>query len=260
MKEKYKSLVYREWKVSKKFYAPRVALLGLFLILMGPILVFIGNSEVSATDPPGTQTMSCLFLFYLLIACIAAMAGEDNGVHKADMDTGWLRFSWALPLTAFETVMGKYIFKVIVIAIGTIFMFVSVGAFTALTDFTLMAEVVYAFFWCLDVVLLFNVFRDLFMLRAVDKKTLKKLSTIFGIVGVALLFLPDILLLGKGATAGESFDSQMEQAFETMDYNRLIDLITIPDFWGWIGILLLFVILVAGFVVTWKSCERRNAS
>lgn len=259
MKEKYKSLVYREWKVSKKFYAPRVALLGLFLILMGPILVFIGNSEVSATDPPGTQTMSCLFLFYLLIACIAAMAGEDNGVHKADVDTGWLRFSWALPLTAFEVTMGKYIFKVVMILIGTIVMFVSVGTLTALTDFTLMAEVVYAFFWCLNVVLLFNLFSNLFMLRAVDKKTLKKMSTISGIMGVALLFLPDIWFLLSGKSSENTVESNMEQAFESVDYNRLLDLLTIPDFWGWIGILLLFVILAAGFVVTWKGYERRNA-
>ena len=41
MKEKYKALVYREWKVSKKFYAPRVALLGLFLILLGSVVVML---------------------------------------------------------------------------------------------------------------------------------------------------------------------------------------------------------------------------
>lgn len=257
MKEKYKSLVYREWKVSKKFYAPRVTLLGLFFILLGYVAILIVKEPTNDSE---AATLGVLFLSYLFVACIAAMVGDDNGVHKADMDTGWLRFSWALPLTAFETVMGKYIFKVIVIAIGTIFMFVSVGAFTALTDFTLMAEVVYAFFWCLDVVLLFNVFRDLFMLRAVDIKTMKKMSTIFGVVGVALLFLPDILLLGNWATAGESFYSQVEQAFATMNNAKLIDLITIPDFWGFVGILLLFVILPVGFVVTRKSYERRNAS
>lgn len=257
MMEKYKSLVYREWKVSKKFYVPRVTLLGLFFILLGYVAILIAKEPTNDSE---AATLGVLCLSYLFVACIAAMVGDDNGVHKADVDTGWLRFSWALPLTAFEVAMGKYIFKAVMILIGTIFMFVSVWAFTALTDFTLMAEVVYAFFWVLDVVLLFNVFRDLFMLRAVDKKTLKKLSTIFGIVGVALLFLPDILLLGNWATAGESFYSQVEQAFATMNNAKLIDLITIPDFWGWIGILLLFVILAAGFVVTWKSCERRNAS
>lgn len=257
MIEKYKSLVYREWKVSKKYYAPRTVLLGLFLILLGYVVILIAKDPT--TDPPEATTMGILCLSYLFIACIAAMAGDDNGVHKADVDTGWLRFSWALPLTAFETAMGKYIFRVIVIAIGTTFMFVSVGTFTALMDFTLMAEVVYAFFWCLDVVLLFNLFSNLFMLRAVDKKTLKKLSTIFSIVGVALLFLPDIWLLLSGKVSVNTFESDMDQAFESADYNRLIDLMTIPDFWGWVGILLLFVILAAGFVVTWKSYERRNA-
>jgi hypothetical protein len=123
-----------------------------------------------------------------------------------------------------------------------------------------MAEVVYAFFLCLDVVLLFNLFSNLFMLRAVDKKTLKKMSTISGIMGVALLFLPDIWFLLSGKSSENTVESNMEQAFESVDYNRLLDLLTIPDFWGWIGILLLFVILAAGFVVTWKSYERRNAS
>ncbi len=258
MREKYKALVYREWKVSKKFYAPRVALLGLFLILLGYVVMLIAKDPV--TDPPEATTMGILFLSYLFIACIAAMAGEDNGVHKADVDTGWLRFSWALPLTAFEVTMGKYIFKVVMILIGTIVMFVSIGTLTVLADFTLMAEVVYAFFWCLDVVLLFNFFHNLFVLRAVDKKTLKKMSTISGIVGVVLLFLPDIWFLLSGKSSENTFESNMEQAFETMDYNRLIDLITIPDFWGWIGILLLFVILPVSFVVTRKGYERRNAS
>lgn len=258
MKEKYKSLVYREWKVSKKYYAPRVALLGLFLILLGYVLVLI--SKDPATDPPEAATMGFLFLFYLFTACVAAMAGDDNGVHKADVYTGWLRFSWALPLTAFETAMGKYIFRALVILVGTIFMFVSVGALTVLIDFTLMTEVVYVFFWCLDVVLLFNLFSNLFMLRAVDKKTLKKLRTISSIVFVALLFLPDLLyLFGKEKTTGNSFYSKIIRAFESADYDMALDLVTIPDFWGWVGILLLFVILVAGFVVTWKSYERRNA-
>lgn len=259
MKEKYKSLVYREWKVSKKFYAPRVALLGLFLILVGYVVIMFATVPATDAAEVETKTLGELFLSYLFVACIAAMVGDDNGVHKADVDTGWLRFSWALPLTAFETAMGKYIFKVQLILVGTLFMLVSVGAFTVLTDFTLMADVVYAFFWGLDVVLLFNLFNNLIVLRAVDKKTLKKLSTISGIVAVALFFLPDILFLVKGATAGESFYSQVEQAFATMNNAKLIDLLTIPDFWGWVGILLLFVILVAGFVVAWKSYERRNA-
>ena len=257
--EKYKSLVYREWKVSKKHYVPRMVLLGLFLILVGFVIILFVKEPV--TDPAEAEagTLGVLFLSYLFVACIAAMIGDDNGVHKADVDTGWLRFSWALPLTAFETAMGKYIFRVLLILVGALFVFVSVGALTAFTYFDLMAEVVYAFILCLDAVLLYDLLHKAFILRAVDKKTMKKMSTIFGAVGVALLCLPDILFWGKAATEGEGFETQMEQAFATMNNAKLLDLLTIPDFWGVLGILLLFVILAAGFVVTWKGYERRNA-
>ena len=77
---------------------------------------------------------------------------------------------------------------------------------------------------------------------------------------MVLFFLPDILILFKRGTTGENFDRQVEQAFETMDNAKLLDLLTIPDFWGWVGILLLFVILPVSFVVTRKGYERRNAS
>ena len=254
MNEKYKALVYREWKIAKKFYVLRSILILLFVLLFGGIIVFSTRAGVKADGV-------WLFFLYLIVLFIAVAIGENNGVYKSDVNVGWLRFSWALPLTACEKAIAKYIFKCIVILSGTLFTLVSLGIICVLSEFTRMTTVVFAFFWCLDVCLLFDLLRHAIMMRAVDTKTLKKICKKASIVIFVIISIPDVITLIQGKSIFEKspIESKIDAAIANSDFHMLADLMTIPKTWGFIGILLVFVLLIAGFAVTRKNYERRIA-
>lgn len=262
MTEKYKSLLYREWKVSKKFYLLRIVLLLLFTALLGGTVLFLMNASTGPEAEAGVAEAldwTLIFFFYLLVLFMAAASGEDNGVYKSDVSSGWLKYSWALPVTAHEKAVTKYVFRGILILAGTIYMFASVGAICAITGFAHMKTVVYAFFWCLDAILATYIVRDYIVMNAVDMKALKKMGNIAIIVFVIVFELPAFMRIIRGVPPEEILDIKLTAMINAGDYRGLVELISIPDLWGCIGILLLVVIFVGGFLLSRKNFERRNA-
>ena len=57
----------------------------------------------------------------------------------------------------------------------------------------------------------------------------------------------------------DAFMKDMETMESPAGMNKYIDSFVIPEIWGIIGIILMFVLLAAGFFVTWKNYERREA-
>lgn len=262
MTEKYKSLLYREWKVSKKFYLIRIVLLLLFTALLGCAAIFIVNASTNQASEAGAAEaldFALIVFFYLLVLFIAAASGEDNGVYKADVNSGWLKFSWALPVTAHEKAVTRFVFRGIVVLIGTIYMFAAIGAICGITGFSHMKTVVYAFFWCLDFCLLYDAIKDFIIMRAVDVKAVKKMGNIAMVVIIVLIDLPYLMAFLGGKPLKSEFESKLDAMMASGDLSGLLDLVTIPDLWGGVGILLLFVILIGCFFISRKNFERRNA-
>ena len=108
---KYKSLVYREWKLSSRHYILKFMMVLLFTTLFALALKFAVNSgSMDAVD--GVNPSQIAFLVSTLIGLATAIiAAEDNGVHNQDVKVNWARYSYALPITAFEKTVTKYIFK-----------------------------------------------------------------------------------------------------------------------------------------------------
>lgn len=266
--EKYKSLLFREWKVSKKFYLLRIVLLLLFTLMLGGLMVYLSNTGAVETvvvegetvpAAEGAMDVAFIFLSYLLVLFMAAASGEDNGVYKSDVNSGWLKFSWALPVTAHEKAVTKLTFRGIVVLIGTVYMFVSIGMISGITGFAHMKTVVFAFFWCLDFCLLLDTIRDFVIMRAVDMKAVKKMGNIALLVIIVAIDLPYFMKAMQGTPPEDILDSKMVTMMKNNDISGLTELVTIPDLWGGIGILLLFVILIGGFLLSRKNFERRNA-
>lgn len=267
MTEKYKSLLYREWKVSKKFYLLRIVLLLLFTALLGGGMTYAINvaavsaevTKEAAAAAEGAADVAWIFLFYLLVLFMAAASGEDNGVYKSDVNSGWLKYSWALPVTAHEKAVTKLTFRGIVVLIGTVYMFVSIGVISGITGFAHMKTVVYAFFWCLDFCLLLDTIKDFIIMRAVDVKAVKKMGNIALVVIIVAIDLPYLMKAIQGTPPEDILEGKMMTMIKNNDISGLTELVTIPDLWGGIGILLLFVILIGGFLLSRKNFERRNA-
>ena len=259
MNEKYKSLIYREWKLVKRFYIVRVLVLLFFALMMGGASLYALSEPM---DPPEAAMLFKLIFLYWPIFCDAALVGEDNGIYKSDVANGWLRFSWALPLTAYEMVVPRYIMKGMAILLGMIIAFVTTMVFCGVTDFTYFATALYAFFWVVNIALMRDLIINIFIMFSIKMENMKKAIN----VGMGTLSIGALLVIvyytSKAASSqinGLVQAQEIRQEIEGLLYIKLVDILTIPHFWGMIGILLTFVLFLAGFLVTLKNYERRRA-
>lgn len=254
---KYKSLVFRELKLSRKHYLGMFALSILFLGLM-VLCVFVAGGEF-VRQGERLDTFS-LIMTYMFAAISTYCAVHDSGVFKADINSGWNTYSYALPVTAFEKAASNYIVKIITIIAGMAVTILGSAAIFAAGGSTLTMGTIFGFFLFVDVFLAFEIVYQAIILRANDMKSLKKLGSIAGGIAFVVIFvLPEFIPAGDASSALDTFMTDMETMQSPSALNKYLEYITIPDVWGYVGIALMFVLLAVGFVVTWKSYERREA-
>ncbi len=251
---KYKSLVFRELKLSARHYMLR-GLMFLAFIVMLVLVMFV-------LKPQAAKEMCNMRGFALMGAYVvgimgAIIIGEDNGVYKADVNTGWLTYSWTLPLTSFEKAMTKNIVRVILIAAGSVITVLSAILIFAISGTAFNVNTILSLFIFIDIALIFNIILEAFFMRATDTKSLKKVGTIAGAVLAVLIFLPDILSLGQPGSAESKILEQATQSIEIANY--VFYSFKMPEIIGYISIPLMIIVLIAGFIITKKNFEKREA-
>lgn len=250
----YKSLVFREWKLSKKHYILRTVVFVLLAVLFLLAMFSIGKG----TDQGNASADGFVFLAAYFIGMVAAViAAEDNGVYKMDVNSGWLNYSWALPITAFEKAMAKYIFKTCLVLAGMMATIIVVAGMYGLSDSGFNVKALYPYFIVVDAVLLYDLVRQIIIMQAVDTKSLKKMGNIAGIILSVIFFLPGILSGDKSDPVDEIFSGLSEESGMEV-FHKLMDIIEIPNYIGIIALVLMFVILIISFVTVWKGYERRR--
>lgn len=95
--KKFSSLVFRELRLSRKM---TLSQLGLLLVLIIMSWGMIMSEEGVAT------IIDVLFIMTALIATMPLML-DDN--FKADVNTGWLVYSYTLPVTPFERAAARFV-------------------------------------------------------------------------------------------------------------------------------------------------------
>ena len=110
----YRSLVYREWRLSRGHY---ILMTILFLltetVFILPVLVE-KQSLLEMTAEELRETKVSIAVIALFLAAIGGfMAGMNNRVHKADIASGWKRYSYVLPPTAKQRAASDLMMKLI---------------------------------------------------------------------------------------------------------------------------------------------------
>lgn len=257
--EKYKSLLYREWKITKKFYILRTILFLFFVAMFA--LTFYGLTIQNEPTAEGAY-MTALVISTIFCLFSGVLAAEDNGAYKTDVNSGWLSFSWALPLTSAEKALSKYLFRVIVILVGLGVSVIVVKGFGAVFGVPVLYSALYVYFWSINVVLIIDLVRQFIVMHTVDMKFLKKLLNIGTIISIAGFILIDISMgskLEKKLNALVEMTGTMEDAEAgAFLLSVMKDLFTISHLWGCIGILLMIVLLIVSAVVVKRGYERRK--
>lgn len=245
---KYKSLIYREWKLSSKHYILRFVTVLLFALLFALAVKFAADSGSLVEEGGFGPAQFAVFVSCLISMAVSIIAAEDNGVHNLDVKVDWVRYSYALPITAFEKTVTKYVFKLGAAIFGALLTFICSTAVCALSgaSFDINTIVLYVLF--LDVILIYDLIVQVIVLRARDKESLKKAKTIAGAVAFFIVFI-----------VPEFFPSGQMDAIDEMESPaELLKLLTVPQGLAYCVVPVMLVILAVGFILTWKNLERRE--
>lgn len=124
----FKSLLYREFYISRKFYLGNLAgqILVTVLAYLVRLSMQIGNiSHLPADDLSGVDTVT-LILFIVFLPLLYYITIGDNGVHLSDVQSKYQMFSYTLPIKPIQQTTVKYIMKIICFAIASLFSFAAV--------------------------------------------------------------------------------------------------------------------------------------
>ena len=108
----YRSLVYRELRLTRKRYA---LMFILFVLLAAMFALPAFRDDIFFDDTTEAEKYIIVTLFTIIPAAIGSfIAGSNNGVHKSDINTGWKRNSVTLPATPVQKAGADLIVKLIV--------------------------------------------------------------------------------------------------------------------------------------------------
>ena len=191
--ERVKALLWREWKLSKKFYISGfAAIFGIVLVfLLFELSMQFGNLKSLDSTELGAVRV---FVWYITLTITAygpvAVSSSENGVHKKDIQANWLKYSYALPVTPNERAAARMILLLCIQAVGFLlsacwvtFSLKMLGSHFSIYAFLILLVI-------LDIGLLMLLIQYAFILRARDTKSYSALQTKFTVtmIGAGMFF------------------------------------------------------------------------
>ena len=256
--KKYKSLIFRELKISKKHYISHALLMGAFAAML-LFAVFIGwkDSIANATEQDMSEFHATLGMFAFMFSFLTSvLAAYDTDIYQADKNTGWLRYSYALPITAKEKALSRYTVKLAAILIGGILSAAMAAAVGLPFGYSFVAGAINVYLLALDSFMLFELIRASAMAAGWSEKKAKLLE--WGIL---------ILIFGGGIIAflwALAFGGLMEELQEMMTEDPefmerfMGDILDFAKGLNVIPAVVLIALLVGSFFAAKKLNERRE--
>lgn len=237
----YKSLIYRELKLTRRHYLLMLILFLLMLICMLiPVILSGDEGTDTAADSSGVNMLG------VMVAMVGgAGAGLDNELGKADINSGWRRYRIVLPPTALQCAAADMLVKlmyVLVFGVLTVAFCVLVNVFSGGMD---VLAVMNQFLMLTTAFSFFSVVYNGILMLAKDEKDIKKYGTIASIAVVVLYILISRTLASSG------MGRLIEKA------KKLLEIMGTASFT--VFTLALFVcVCTAYFIVLWRAYERRE--
>jgi hypothetical protein len=246
----YRSLVYREWRLSRGHY---ILMTILFLltetVFILPVLVE-KQSLLEMTAEELRETKVSIAVVALFLAAIGGfMAGMNNRVHKADIASGWKRYSYALPPTAKQRAASDLMMKLIMIAFFAAFILCYAAAAKAIVGGKIIGSTISAYLIISSIALVFDTIYCGILLMANSRNDLKKFGIIASAAGVALFFILTHFPIKIGSGKKISIADRLFNIIDTINKGYFI-MITSAVF---------VLVCALYYIVMWRSYERREA-
>ncbi|MBP3796626.1 MAG: ABC-2 transporter permease [Ruminococcus sp.] len=254
----YTSLIYRELKLTRKRF---LLMLILFLLLAALMLTPIIIGGQSVASEMGEDQLSIIILASATVALTGGvMAGTNNGLQKADINSGWKRYSFVLPITAKQQALSDLLTKLCHILLfgllSSAFALVCksvTGNTIAVEGFSPVCLMLNIYFGAICAVMLVDIAYSYIMMFANDKKQLKMISVI-AFVGAGVVYrifklFPGMNKAEKPVEGGAMISDEALNRFLTGLCSGKTTLCILAVFG---------VLCVLFFLAMWRSHERRE--
>ena len=255
----YRSLIFRELKLTRKRC---ILMLILFLLLSLMLLLPIMIGGLSGDSEMDEELISIVWLASGIVALTGGfLAGTNNGLQKADINSGWKRYSFILPPTAKQQALSDLLTKLCYILffglLSVAFLMVSKivsGINTAVEGIDPICRMLNIYLGAVCAVMLVDIAYSYIMMFANDKNQLKLIGALAFVGAGAVLkvfgLFPGMNKTEKPAEDGPMISEEAVNKFETFLSSGKTSLC----------ILAVFVVLcVLFFLAMWRSHERREA-
>ena len=254
----YRSLIFRELKLTRKRF---LLMLILFLLLAALMLTPIMLDGFSAPAEGEDAPVEMIMFFVGIVALLGGfLAGTNNGLQKADINSGWKCYSFVLPATAKQQAVSDLLVKLCYILffglLSAAFALVSItvsGINTAAAGFNPVCRMLNTYLGAVCAVMLVDIAYSYIMMFANDKKQLKLIGALAFVGAGVVLRVFDLF---PGMNNDEK--SAKDGALISEETVRKVEKILCSEKTS-LCLFAVFVVLCAlFFLAMWRSHERRE--
>ncbi|MCM1299955.1 MAG: hypothetical protein NC228_10370, partial [[Eubacterium] siraeum] len=239
---KLRSLLYKEFKLSKKIVLLQTALTLVWIALTWGIMLSIGFNELSESE----QSMSVgniIAISALIVALPLIM--DDN--FKSDINSGWLNYSYALPIKPTERIAAIFIRRYSTVLVGVLLSICNSAALCSYCAESFGADCIVRHLAVVAAMILMSLPNSIFLLRARSSTEMKKKQTAAGMTMTALIIVMVIVVL-KASGVDPSKLSESEKLMEIPTFTS--------EAFAWV-VPLLILMIAASFYTSY--CSLRSA-
>lgn len=179
---KFRSLMYREFRLSKKFIMLQFGLLLAWMALAWGMMLSVDS--VDFTEEALPRTADIIIMMTAMIGSMSLLLYES---FKADLNSGWLNYSYALPITPAEHTAARFIRRISVSLVSALISLCNAAAICAHVGKPFGANYIVWHIVVLASVILGSLPNDIFILRSRNGADLKKMQTTSGMVSFGLM-------------------------------------------------------------------------
>lgn len=200
---KFRSLIFREFKVCKKNYILNFLVLIIFSLFI-IFAAFIFNRISGGLSEDKNMAKTIFGSLFTCIMLISSMIFMDELALKSDLNSGWNNYSYTLPITASKRAAVKFVRYVFVLAISVLISMISVITISKLTGVGFEFGYVILQLIFVDMALIPKIITEFFTLRARNSDEHKKMQN-KGNISSIIFFICAALIVIK--CAGVDFAS-----------------------------------------------------
>ncbi len=180
--KKFRSLMYREFRLSKKGIILQFGLLLAYIALTWAMQLSLDANEIT-----GDELSGIVEVIILMNTFVGAMPLLMDESFKADINSGWLIYSYALPIKPVERTAARFIRRLSVSLGSALLSLCNAAAICAYMGKPFGVNYIVWHMVIFAAVLLYSLSNNFFILRARNGDVMKKAQTNAGLSSTALM-------------------------------------------------------------------------